>query len=235
MKSLIKIVLAFLICLPCFGQNFLNSYIQFPTGASYLIKQNFEGTGYDNSEAWSESGTGTMDEDYATSPMEGSQSLRIALSSTTGRVSSPAFTAQSDLWAYFQIKILGSLPAATTTIAEMQAASTDCLRLRLLTSGALDVRAGGGTPVATTGTLTPGTVYHVWIHYIAGTGANGFSSVGFSPDGTKPTSGTNYAEMTTGTATASPSSQRLGQSTSATIELLYDKVRVSASAIGDNP
>ena len=56
--------------------------------ASYLVNQNFEGTGYDNGETWTEYvGTGaTVNEDYATSPapLAGEQSLYVVGGSDDG-------------------------------------------------------------------------------------------------------------------------------------------------------
>lgn len=60
-----------------------------------------------------------------------------------------------------------------------------------------------GTANATTvADLTAGTTYYVWGYRAAGSGANGVGKIAFSTTKTKPTSGDNFATVTTGSTTA---------------------------------
>lgn len=64
--------------------------------ATYLLNQNFEGTGYDNSESWTETlDGGTVDEDYTTTVLAGSQSLFMpAALNTIGTLTATTVYAQ---------------------------------------------------------------------------------------------------------------------------------------------
>jgi hypothetical protein len=202
--------------------------------ATYLVQQNAEGAGYDNSETWTESGIG-IDEDYTGVVLAGSQSLRINTSAAAGTTTSPAFADQADVWGYFLFHPV-SLPAATTVMVNfITTIGNDCLRVRINAAGNLLVRAGGGTEATSVGAMSAGNTYHVWIHYVKGSGANAFASVAFSTDGTRPTSGNNYRESTNGTITSDAQNLRFGQTSSSTFNFVFDKVRVDEAAIGDNP
>lgn len=201
--------------------------------SSYLLSENFEGTGYENS--WTETGTGTQDEDYSTSglSLEGSQCLRLAATAQT-LITSSTFTAQSTAWAYFLFRFVSS--TSTNVVFQFQNSSAvEVLRMRITTGGVLDVRAGGGTNQAVTDAMSTGTTYHVWVGYTVGSGSNAVASVGFSTDGTRPTSGTKFAQSTNGTATTNADRIRFGAVGSVTMEYIVDKIRVSDSTIGDNP
>lgn len=195
-------------------------------GSSYLIEQNFEGTGYDNSESWVEAGTGTIDEDSTTSPLLDSQSLRTSATTQTARATTPDFAAQDDMWVYFQFRVNGSLPAGAITVLTIRNnADGECLRVRLLASGALSVRAGGGTDSPTTDTLSSDTVYHVRAHYIKGSGANAVGQVEFSTTSTFLGSGNKWKESTNGTATTDAVKFGLGQFlSSGTFNFDFDRV-----------
>lgn len=208
--------------------------VQPVAGVSYLFEESFNNSGYDNT--WTEAGTGTIDEDYSTSGLglEGAECLRLAASAQTPRVTSENWTAQADLWFYIQLRP-ASLPSATMMLLTIQATTTECLRIRLDPAGTLKVRAGGGTENTTVGAMSAGTTYHIWCRYTKGTGSNAFGSVAFSTDGVRPTSGNQYRETTNGTATSDSNNVRFGVTSSGTFDLIYDKVRVSDSTIGDNP
>ena len=214
---------------------YTNSLAGGAAGASYLIKQGFEGAGYDNSETWTEAGSGTIDEDNTSTPLVDSQSLRITTSANTG-LSEASFADRSDLWVYFQFRP-EAIPAATSQMAQILNGTTEVVRIRLTSTGALEVRPAGGTAIATVSTLSATTLYHVWVHYVKGSGADGYASIAFSTDGTKPTSGNNFRESTNGTGTLDANKLRLGPGTagSTTQDLTFDKVRADDATIGDSP
>lgn len=198
-------------------------------GPSYLISQGFEGTGYDNSESWTE--TTNPDEDYATAPapLVGSQSLYF--SNTLQRATSPSFTAQDEIWIYWQAHYL-QLP--TTTLLTIIGPSVG-----------LDRTAGGGLRIGgtvnsptSTDTLATGSLYHFLIHYrrdLDGGGGSAFYSVEFNTSGTFNGSGNDYVEATTGTDAAQATQLRFHGEAGTTVEYIMDKVRCDDVAIGSNP
>ena len=208
---------------------------------SYLINQNFEGTGYDNSETWTEAGSGTIDEDYSSSGlgMQGSQCLRLALTAQTGRATSPSFTGQTDVWAYALLRIVSLPSSGTINLLTLYNGTTSLGRITIASTGALAIRNGstGGTTFGTN--PSTGTTYHVWLRYTAGSGANGYSLGAYSTDGTRPTSGGTFAEHTNGNATLAATDINVGSIKSGagntTVEFIVDRVLVSTSEIGDNP
>lgn len=204
--------------------------------ASYLIKQDFEGTGYDNGETWTEAGTATPDEDYTGVALAGSQSLRVVTTSATSR-SSVSFSAAGTVEVYFLFRPVVASAEAGLTIVQLRSAddAAEAIRLRWLSSGRLDVRAGGGTVASPVTVLSVDTTYHVWVRFVVGTGANAVATVAFSTTGTRPSSGNEFAQTSNGTATANAGILRLGTITTTTVEMIFDKVRVDDATIGDNP
>lgn len=205
--------------------------------ATYLIKQDFEGAGYDNSETWTEAGTGTLNEDDTTSPspLVGSQSLRVVFAAETGTTTSPVFAAQADCWLYARIHPVAIVTVGSTVSLTIRHAAGECLRLRIMNTGLVGVRAGGGTEAVTVDAMSNGTEYHIWCHYIKGTGANAVATVGFSTDGTKPTSGNKFASSVNGTATADADRVQIGSGVSTTHTYVWDKIRIDDVSIGNNP
>jgi len=208
-------------------------HIATTTAASYLLAQGFEGTGYDNSETWTASGTGTADPDASTSglSLEGSQCAHLVGSTQTATIASPSITALSDVWAYCLLRFVST--GATARVFGFYNGSTIQTQFRIRSGGSIDVLASASAQ--TVGTMSTGTTYHLWFRQTTGSGANSFGSVGFSTDGTRPTSGNNYAEITTGNVTTNCNAVRFGSNSSATFEFYADKVRVDDVQIGDNP
>lgn len=206
----------------------------FNAGIVYLLNENFEAApGYDNV-GWTE--TGTVNEDSTTSPLVGAQSLRLGGGSSIAWTQSPSWTAQSTVYTYFRFRTSGN-PAATRRFFFIRDVSaTDVCLIALNSDGTILVRAGTSGGNNTVGTLTAATDYHFWVKYIKGTGANATVECGFSTDGIKPSSGNNFQTHTTGNATTDSTHLGLGITTAVSLPTLdYDKIRVSASLIGDNP
>jgi hypothetical protein len=205
-------------------------------GVSYLVQQDFEGAGYDNGETWTESGTGTRDEDYATSPapLVGSQSLRVAVSSQGGTTTKAFASDQSTVEGYLQVHFV-SLPASGKVfVAFRDSGGTRLVNIEVGASSRITVRCGTGA-ATTTDAISTGTTYHFWWRYVKGTGANAQASVAFSTDGTRPPSGNKFAAVTNGSRTTDANNIIIGPENNSTWEGIFDKVRVSASTIGDNP
>jgi hypothetical protein len=198
-----------------------------------LVSQDFEGAGYDNGETWTESGTATIDEDYTGVVLAGSQSLRIVYVSNLGAAST-SFSANDDIWIYCLIRPI-AIHSATRNLIEVLN-NTTTLGLARITSGGAIVASATAT-ATTVATMSTGTTYHLWVHYVKGSGANSVLSVAFSTDGVRPTSGDNFAGVATGPAVLQADKIALGSvaSTVTAAEYIYDKVRVDDAQIGDNP
>lgn len=235
---LIWIVLLGCFCGEAMGQVYLphrrKAFRGVPASATYLIKQDFEGAGYDNSETWTESGSGTVNEDYTTSPapLVGSESL--SLSGTTVNPNTYAsFSGGATIEAYFQWN--RSSTTSKRVFSLRNSSGTAVATVVMETGGALTARCGSSGGTTTVSTTSTATTYHVWLRYVKGTGANGFASVGFSTDGVRPTSGNNYAEHTSGNATTDAARVMCGSDINTNAGDIYDKVRVDDMTIGDAP
>jgi hypothetical protein len=203
-------------------------------GATYLVKQDFEGTGYDNGESWTE--TGSPNEDSETSPLVGSQSFRVAATASATWARSPSFTDQSTLHCYFQFRPDDNTGGARRFFFIRNSSDVDLVMVQQNADRTILVRAGTAGGSTTVGTVTLDTIYHFWVTYTKGTGANATATVAFSTDGTKPTSGDNYQIHSTGNATTDADYIGLGNSAAQVIPTWdLDKVRVDDEVIGDNP
>lgn len=198
---------------------------------SWLIHQTFEGVGYDNGETWTTNGSGaiTLNPDNGTNVIEGLQSLAIE-NSPSEQINSAFPAAYDEVWYYCMVKI-ADVGHSPVFIADKQAFT-------------IEARFNAGAPrqfelITPDGTARPvtqyaaNTVYHVWLHYRKGTGANSFASLGFSTTGIEPTSGNQYVEIINGTSTSTLSGVML--TCNSAVLLIIDKVIASTNQIGDNP
>ena len=198
---------------------------------SYLIQQDFEGTGYDNSETWTPEGTGTADPDSVSPALVGSQSLKLTESATYINVTSPTFASKSEVWSYFQMQV-GTV-ANGRRFLNFYSDSTLIARVRMNAFSGIDVVSGTGE--ASTGvTFSTGVTYHVWFHWKSGDTVD----VGFSTDGTRPTLSPYFASISSGVASGTINKVMIGQPASeGTDTSVYslDKVRVDDVLIDSNP
>lgn len=193
--------------------------------SGFLVCQNFEGTGYDNSETWAEScGSGaTCDEDYTSSPLRGSQSYKFT-TGTSGSSVYVNFTEQDEV--YFHIKFSIDNDSGSDLI-QIGAGATS-LFLIGYSSGTNKLVYNSATLSSVT--ISTGTVYHLWGYYKKGTGSDEINRAWLSTTTTKP--GLVDYEIINGTSTGQASRISLkdsGNATSAT----FDQVLVSTTSIGD--
>ena len=127
-----------------------------------LVCQNAEGTGYDNSESWSE--TGTVDEGNTSNALRGTQDVAVDGSSTESYTVCPSFAASNTVWVHFRLRYDAN-PASNTTVLLIGDADDWDGRVYMDTSGDLYLYHGGVTGSAVT--LNTATAYHVWIMYTA--------------------------------------------------------------------
>lgn len=216
-----------------FGQGYYFARPAAGGGATYLINQGFEGAGYDNGESWTESGPETIDEDYTGTVLVDSQSLRIAQTGIGAASTSVSYAASDEVWFYCKVRPVVIDSSASSFIIAIRSAGANLCRIQTETDGRLSVVAG--STATTVDTLSTGTTYHVWVHYIKGTGANAVGSVAFSTSGTRPTSGNAFAGFSNGSATAQASTLILGRTATATQEFIFDRVLIDDALIGDSP
>lgn len=199
--------------------------------ATYLINQRFEGTGYDNSEAWFET-LGTPNEDYITTVLEGAQSLFLDSSGGTSQRCDSATNAlfYSHIWGYMRFRV-NAYPSSTSSIFSIRTNGTAFMDAQMDTTGHLRVDIGVNSTLTVLG-MSLNTLYHIFWEYQTGTGLNALGSIGFTSDGTIPT-GNNLSSSLVGTSTGQYNNIRLNAVATETI--IYDQVLIDDVAIGANP
>lgn len=202
------------------------------SGSSFLIEQNFEGTGYDNGETWTEAGSGTIDPDESSVVIEGSQSLQFLLSGATGS-SYADFSAQSSLFTKFRFRV-ASTNGGNQVIATIRDGATVLGTLTLAgASRVLRATAAGGSNGTSSDVLPLDTNIYIWFEYVAGTGSNAIARCGWATTDSKPSlaaTGAKTGVSSNGTATASATRLYLGNTGSGTVECFFDVVQISDTA-----
>jgi hypothetical protein len=210
----------------------INPYRFVTSGSSFLLNQNFEGTGYDNGETWTEAGTGTVDEDHTSTVIAGSQSLRVNLSAQTGSTYA-AFTAINDVYCKFRFRV-ASTNGGNQIVATIRDGATALGTLTLAgASRVLRATAAGGSNGTSSDVLPVNTDIYVWFEYLKGTGANAICRCGWATTDSKPSlasTGAKTGVSSNGTSTAQPSRIYLGNTGTGTVECFFDAVQVSATA-----
>jgi hypothetical protein len=171
--------------------------------ASPLIAETFEGTGYSAS-GWTENiiGTGTINEDYTGVVLDGSQSLRVTMSGSGSVYSENTWTAggQNEIWFHFLIRREAN--PSYMLVFLLRNGGSNLSFIYVTPDGELLILDGtSANSSMTSSQMAIGTTYHVFGHWKKGTGSNSQFDVGFSTDGTVPTSGSNFAGFTNGTDT----------------------------------
>lgn len=203
-------------------------------GVTYLLEENFEATGYDNS--WSETGATTPNEDYTGVVLQGSQSCRFVTAAQTCQTTHALASGYSTLEVYFLFRFATLYDVETTLIRINDASDVQVATIRLQTAGTLRIRSAGVSPQAsTTDAISTGITYHGWLRYIKGTGADAFASVEFNTTGVRAGSGSKYASVNTGGATTDGKNIVLGPGNSVTTDFVIDRVLALDGSIGNSP
>jgi hypothetical protein len=191
-----------------------------------LVCQNFEGTGYDNSESWSE--VDSPDEDYTTTVLRGSQSLDI--SGDTYESTTITFSATGPCYVFFRFRF-SALPSSDASIFIMRDASDNQLAaLRLRSNGYIRAYNGTGGYENSGGTYSANTTYYVWLEYTAGSGADGETKVYIDTDTTKPAATITVSD---GDATTDATKVVLTNGNDGTPNFVFDQILVDDEAISD--
>lgn len=227
MKTFFASIFIFLCALNLSAQNLVNPY---RFGTAYVLKEDFEGSGYQNS--WTEGGTGTVDEDAT--GLDGAQGLMISGTVQQPRTTNTLGSAYSSL-DYFFLFQMTNIPAATVRFFEIKDSSgASAAIVSILTDGTLRITPAGGLNATTTDAMSVNTTNRIWVHYEKGTGANAIGSVAFSTDDTRPLSGNKFKSSTNGTGTTDVQTEVFGRAANATWTIWVDKFRINPS-IGDSP
>lgn len=221
------------------GSPFYSAALQAPAsaGPTYVLQENFDGTGYQNT--WVEVGSGTINEDYATSPapLEGTQSLYISASVQNPRTTNVLAVTYDSLYGYAQVHWT-TIPSSTgIKWLAFQCAGTNVFSVesRGTTNGVM-MRAANTAIFTTTGIMPQDSTFYIWWGYTKGTGNNASAYFAYSGDTTKPSAGaSNYISTATGNASGAVEVCLLGLQANATMTLIYDKLRLSATDIGNDP
>lgn len=209
------------------------NYVEPAAPPTYLVKQGFEGTGYDNSETWT-TGAGSPNAD-GTTAFVGAQSLHIDTTAAAENAYT-SFTSRSNAWVKFSM-FIAVKDTSTRTIAELRNVGTAQGALVLLSSGELRVGSGSATE-STTGVVPTNQWVHVWWYHQKGAASlsDGFSTAGFSTNiSSMPTNGNNFVAMYDGIATNDVSRLYFGSGVSGTQSIYFDEVRLDDVAIPSNP
>lgn len=154
-------------------------------GATYLVAEDFEGTG--TPDGWSSSGT--VDYDFVTTVLAGSQSLGVSYGSSNSAYAQVAFDGQDTVWVYCQFQCNALFTSADTILGLYDSSGNYICQVNMDTNGVLYLKTTGGEASSdTTAALEAGTTYHLWLQCTKGTGNNGTSSLYISETSTRPAS-----------------------------------------------
>lgn len=188
-------------------------------GVSYLINQNFEGTGYDNSESWTTQNS-TIDPDYTATVLAGSQSLALSGSGGPNVYNTNTFTASSSVYVRFMFRI-SSYPGSNSTIFRLENGTNAQTWVQLGTTGGLRLYHNG-VSVDSLSNISVNTTYYIWVRYTN----SGVGEIGVSTTSTQPT----MATISNGADTQQINRVRAISSFNAIH--IYDDIKVSTTAFG---
>jgi hypothetical protein len=203
-------------------------------GSTMLVAQNFEGTGYDNGESWSENlggSGGVVNEDYTSTALRGSQSLYISQGADGYAVTLKSFTAGSPRYVFARVRFPGFGDGTASAVFGIDADGTGTTW-----DVAIDATNGGGIRLyngatnTSCGTLSANTTYYIWLDYTKGTGSNGSSVAYIGTTGSKPA-----ATCTISNGASTTNAGYVGAITSYARTPIYDQIYVSTAPIGDVP
>lgn len=209
-------------------------------GSVYLLQEDFDtGNGVTPPAGWTVPGGGTYS--YSnTSPALPQGGNNLSIVSSLGDDTCKSFTNQTgEVWGYAQFRIV-SIPAGSAQpILSFNDGGTypgtpRCF-VKINIDGTLQIWDSQFEAASTIGALSGGTNYHIWWHYKPDPGGgNGVIDVGFSTNGIRPTSGSNFIQKPNTTEVSNVS--RIGlYVTDANITQYFDHILVNNSQIGDNP
>jgi len=193
-------------------------------GVTYLLSENFEGTGYQNC-CWAEDSN--PNEDYTATALEGSQSFNSAADGSRAYTN---ITSSTELWIYALVRF------NSINDGEGWTGFTDptgkCYWDFYGSSQKVRLHQGTNTiatsaPIATA--LAINTTYHVWMHWKN----DGTASLEINEGGTKSGDGDDYTSCSGGDGNYPTTTIMIGMGRAHNI--IIDKLRVSNTDPGNNP
>jgi hypothetical protein len=193
--------------------------------ATPILHESFDPAGYDSS--WT-TALGTPNPDFTVTVLAGTQSLKLTGAAAAYKSSASG----SDRWIYCIARVVGGLPDASDDIVLFQTSGFAVL-------GAIGVTDGGqwrishGSVLATGGSLAGDTTYHLWAHYIAGSGTDGEMDLFVARSPSRPRFPT--ISIRTGTATGNSAIYQLQTTFAINRDLLFDNFVADDEEICSNP
>jgi len=190
-------------------------------GGSYDLVENFEvpTTGYENT-GWTT--YNSSNPAYTTGPLQGSQSLYSPTGSTRGAYRTR--TATGEVWLYWQWKLL----AGIVNDYHFYIDSAFAVPLVGFASGKIRLRIAGSNS-DDAGAFPTDTLVHTWVRYKPGSG-NASGDLYWSTDGIRGSPKCSLSGKTQTTEMDRP--RWLSRNTYA---VLWDRIIINATPIGDNP
>jgi hypothetical protein len=209
------------------------------TTYDYTFIENFENTGspgYDTN--WTEVGTGTLNENYATNNLQGSECLYINGNGGGFTYTHALINAQDSNHLFFRLLLpdTGGIGVnSRVTLSRVGTADDLGVRIQYGVSAAhYYLAVAHGTVIATNATPVQwdvGTPIWVWAQWHKGSGANGVAKIWASTTPVKPD--TVEAETSVGNSTSQPTNVVVVSS--GFDRYCVDQIRLSNTQIGSNP
>lgn len=192
----------------------------------YLLAEDFEGTGKPS--GWGSAGSPNWD--YTTSPIVGAQSLFLPKGSAGSNYSTRGFTnTGAEIWLFCRLRRDGTASSSGQTILGISNVATWAVQLNSRTDGSFQLYSD--SQIGVTGVYSNGSNLAVWIRYVRGTGANCVVTLYIS-NGSEVRGS---AVLSTSAAVSTRTASMVHFQTISGADIVIDKVRVSATAIGSNP
>jgi hypothetical protein len=190
-----------------------------------LIDQNFEGTGYDNSETWTESpGASTINPDYTTTILLGAQSLLMdGHTYSFPSIVSPTFTASDNAYLHLMFRVIRNAGDHIDEFIALRSSTTVVCRISFrYNDRKFYLQSGGQTGYGDVAAWELDTTYHIWMDYQKGTGANSAAQLYVGTTTTKP--GVAYTTVTSGNATQQIDNLKIFPSDASVI---FDQIKIA--------
>ncbi len=228
MKKLLIIIIILLVSLPALAtdEDVINVVVGIAPdvggGPSYLVSEDFEGTG--TPAGWTASGS--PDFDYTTVHLSGAQSLYLG---TNDQGAYTTFTSGSSTYVRIMYQFAANPTPSSAFFLELRNGTTPLASVRIQNNGRLLVTSGGQEDYGSASTqLSTATPYYIWLEYTKGTGSDSICRVYFSATSTKPE--TTELEITNGNGTMD--ANRVQLITNNNLQGVYDDVLVDDMIIG---
>jgi uncharacterized protein YcfL len=216
--------------------------------AGYLVCQNFEGTGYDNSETWTEDTEGActgcvMNEDYTTVHLRGDQSM-LMTSGDAPSWSVTDFAAQSGVYGFVRLRVTNMPDIDNSDIVTVLSdysggAPTTVIAANIYANGNVRLsHLNADTELLTycdtgAGTIAINTTYYVWWYGAKGTGSNGVAWVKFATTNEEPVSPA--CSVTDGKGIGNIIHAQVSTRHDSAYSFVTDQYLIKTSAIGSVP